>query len=259
MNDAWLEADAYEAFMGRWSRVLAVRFVEWLHPAFSAHWLEVGCGTGALTSAIHSRCEPASIVACDPSTAMLEHGRRELDDSRTTFVVAGADDLPRRSGGFDVVVSGMALNFFPDPQRAMASFRERVRPGGVVAACVWDYAERMAFLRCFWDEAAVADPRAAELDEGRRFPLCRPDALAASFTSAGLRGIETGAIEIPTVFADFDDFWRPFLRGTGPAPSYVASLDDAGRAVLRERLRTRLGNGKIELRARAWAVLGTSG
>jgi SAM-dependent methyltransferase len=260
-GDRWVAGDAYEAYMGRWSRPLARAFVEGLRSKPSAHWLEVGCGTGALTSSICEHSDPASVVACDPSGPFVEHAERDISDARASFVVAGADALPRRDGGFDLVVSGLALNFLPDPEQAVASFRERVRPGGVIAAYVWDYSEGMEFLRFFWDESLASDPRAASLDEGRRFPLCRPAALASLFRTAGLAEVQTEALEVPTVFADFDDYWNPFLRGTGPAPGYVTSLDQKPRELLRERLRQRLqpgADGRIRLRARAWAVRGLS-
>lgn len=219
--------------MGRWSRPLARAFVEWLQPKSSAHWLEVGCGTGAVTSTICELCEPASVIACDPSEPFIAHARKNLSDARASFVVTGAEALPHREGGFDAIVSGLVLNFLPDPGQAVASVRERLRPGGTVAACVWDYAEGMEFLRPFWEEAVASDPRAAPLDEGRRFPLCRTAALASLFRAGGLAQVETEPLEIPTDFVTFDDYWTPFLRGTGPAPSYVASLDPLSRELLR--------------------------
>jgi SAM-dependent methyltransferase len=260
-DDRWVAGDAYEAYMGRWSRLLARAFVEWLHPAPAAAWLEVGCGTGALTSTICELCAPASVVACDPSEPFVEHARKHLPDVRASFVVTGAEALPGGAGGFDVVVSGLVLNFLRDPGQALASMRERLRPGGTVAAYVWDYADGMELLRCFWDEAVALNPGAAALHEGRRFPLCREPALAALFQSAGLAQVETHALDVSIEFASFDDCWKPFLRGTGPAPSYVASLDPPGREALRERLRRRLraeSDGPIRLGARAWAVRGVS-
>lgn len=259
--DGWLAGDAYETYMGRWSRPLARAFVEWLNSAPFAHWLDVGCGTGALTAAICDLGEPASVVGCDPSLPFIEHARRQLPDARASFVVAGADALPRRNGGYDAIVSGLVLNFIPDAKGAVSAIRERLRPGGGFAAYVWDYAEGMEFLRYFWDEAAAFDPGAAALDEGRRFPLCRPPALASLLGAAGFAQVESHALVIPTDFATFDDYWAPFLRGTGPGPGYVASLDPAGRESLRERLRRRLpaaDDGRIPLRARAWAVRGTA-
>jgi len=256
-GDGWLTGDAYEAYMGRWSRPLAHTFVEWLDPKPSSNWLEVGCGTGALTSAICGRCDPASIVACDPSGPFIEYARKNVPDSRASFVMAGAEALPRRDGGFDAVVSGLVLNFLPEVGKAVASMRERLRQGGIVGAYVWDYADGMEFLRFFWDEAVTLDPRAASLDEGRRFPLSQPTVLGSLLRAAGLAQVDTHPLEIPTAFSTFDDYWTPFLRGTGPAPSYVASLDPPSRESLRERLRRRLpvgSDGQIQLRARAWAA-----
>lgn len=260
-GDKWLAGDAYEGFMGRWSRPLARVFLEWLRPPPSAHWLDVGCGTGALTSSICEVCEPASVVACDPSGPFVEHARKNLAIGHASFVVAGADDLPRREGGFDAIASGLVLNFLPDPARAVAYIRERLRAGGIAAAYVWDYAGGMEFLRCFWEEAVASDPGAAAFDERRRFPLSRRSELEALFRAAGLEQVETGAVEIPTDFVDFEDYWAPFLRGTGPAPAYVTLLAPSSRDLLKERLRRRLQGGidqPIQLRARAWAVRGSS-
>ncbi|MDH4044172.1 MAG: methyltransferase domain-containing protein [Gemmatimonadota bacterium] len=260
-DDQWLLGDAYEAYMGRWSRLVARAFVDWLRVAPSADWLEVGCGTGALTNAICDVGEPASVTACDQSASFITHARRHLPDPRATFVVTGADALPRRAGGYDAAVSGLVLNFLPDPVAGIRSLGERTRKGGTIAAYVWDYADGMEFLRVFWEEAAALDPGASALDEGTRFPLCRRPALESAWREAGLSEVEIRAVEIPTHFATFDDYWRPFLAGTGPAPTYVASLAPADRASLRERVRQRLPtgrNGDIRLRARAWAARGVA-
>ena len=259
--DRWLAGDAYESYMVRWSRLVSRAFVEWLHPEPSANWLEVGCGTGALTSAICELGKPASVLACDPSEPFVEHARRNISDERVSFTVAGVDELPRRDGGFDGTVSGLVLNFLPDPGAALVSLCECLRKGGVVAGYVWDYADGMEFLKLFWQEAAALDARAESLDEGRRFPLRSETALGSLFSGAGLAQVKTQAVEIETNFTAFDDYWTPFLRGTGPAPSYVASLDPPGRESLREQLRRRLhvGNeGSIRLGARAWAVRGVA-
>jgi len=138
--------------------------------------------------------------------------------------------------------------------------RRVCRPGGIVAAYVWDYSGRMELVRHFWDAAVALDPRASELDEGRRFPLANPTVLATLLRDAGLRDVETLAIEVPTIFRDFDDYWSPFLGGQGPAPSYLMSLDEERRTRLREGLRARLplgSDGSVSLTARAWAARGT--
>ncbi|GAA3447756.1 hypothetical protein Pve01_63180 [Planomonospora venezuelensis] len=160
------------------------------------------------------------------------------------------------------MVSGLALNFVPEPRRAAAELARVVAPGGVAAAYVWDYAEGMAMMRYFWDAAAALDPAAAGLDEGRRFSWCRPEPLGRLWEEAGLGGVEVRAVEVPTAFADFDDYWEPFLGGQGTAPGYVASLAGEQRLALRDLLRSRMPygpDGSIRLTARAWAVRGTAG
>ena len=260
-DDNWTAGDAYESYMGRWSRPLARSFVSWLGSPPRADWFEVGCGTGALTSAICELANPASVVACDPSDSFVAHARKALGDGRVSFVVAGADNLPGGPGTVDRVASGLVLNFLPEPARAIRLMRERLRPGGTLAAYVWNYADGIEFLRCFWDAAVELDSTAAGLDEGRRFSLWRPQTLDSLLVGAGLRDVAVEDLEIPTHFRDFEDFWTPFLRGTGPAPSYAASLSPARQDRLRDRLASRLklgADGDIRLKASAWAVRGLS-
>ncbi|MFL6130245.1 MAG: class I SAM-dependent methyltransferase [Mycobacteriales bacterium] len=247
----WASGGAYEPYVGRWSRLVAERFVAWLDPAPGTRWLDVGCGTGALTGAVLSTA-PAAVLALDRSRGYLEHARR-LPGAAAG--VADASTLPVRDAAVDRVVSGLVLNFLPDPAAAVAEMARACRPGGVVAGYVWDYAEGMQPIRLFWDAAVALDPAAAELDEGRRFPLCRPDRLAAVF--AGLADVRSTAITVPTVFRDFGDYWTPFLGGQGPAPTYCAGLPEDARQRLRDRLRSMLADGPIPLSARAWAVRGT--
>ena len=176
-------------------------------------------------------------------------------------MVGGAGHLPRNPDGYDRVVSGLVLNFLDDPRQAVGEMRACARPGGVVAAYVWDYAGRMEFLRLFWDEAVALDPAARSLDEGARFPLCERKALESVLRDAGTRDVRSDALEIPTRFETFSDYWRPFLAGTGPAPSYAMSLSERRRSELRRRLERRLTPGPegiIDLVARAWAVRGTA-
>jgi SAM-dependent methyltransferase len=257
-DDNWDAGDAYEHYMGRWSRPLARRFVAWLAPPPGRRWLDVGCGTGAVTAAILEGADPASVLACDPSRPFVEHARKAIRDPRVTFTIGGAEQLPD-GPRLDFVVSGLALNFMPDPARAVAAMVARLDDGGTLAASVWDYAGGIGFLRRFWDAAVTLDAGANELDEGRRFPLCRPEPLAALFEGAGLGGVTVGAVEIQTRFADFADYWTPFLKGTGPAPAYVASLPPDRREALRDLLASSLpvgADGGIALDARAWAVRG---
>lgn len=239
--------------------MLAREFVRWLQPAPQAHWLEIGCGTGALTTAICSDADPASVTACDPAAPFVEYARQNIPDSRVSFVVAGADDFPLRPAGYDVVASLLALNFFPSMLPAVQRMTSATAPDGVVAACVWDYAGEMQFLRFFWDAAIEVDPRARELDEGARFPICNPAALVQLFGDAALAQVHCEPLEIITEFQSVEDYWKPMLGGVGPAPSFVASLSDERRRELRdrlERLLPREADGTIRLHARSWAVRG---
>jgi len=258
-TDRWALGASYDAYMGRWSRQMARVFLGWLHAEPGGHWLELGCGTGALTSTVCALSTPASVVACDQSASFIEHARRQLEDPRVSYEVATAEALPRRRGGFDLIVSGLVLNFIADPTAALVAMRARARAGGRVAAYVWDYAGGVEFLRHFWEAASASDPDAGALDEARRFGDWREDTVTARFRDAGLTGIESTTLTIPTDFASFDDYWQPFLGGTGPAPSYVASLSQPQRDRLAEGLRSRLpraADGSIQLKARALAVNG---
>jgi SAM-dependent methyltransferase len=260
-GDQWASGNAYETYMGRWSRQIGRAFIQWLAPAGGRHWLDVGCGTGALTETIGLRANPGSVTGCDPAEGFVAYAREHVRVPNASFQVAGAANLPRRDDGFDVIVSGLALNFIPDPSAAVRAMRDRLNPEGLVAAYVWDYAAGLEFVRYFWDEAVALNSAAATLDEGVRFPLCREPALRSLFQDAGLPAVETGSLEIRTRFENFDDYWAPFLGGTGPAPAYVASLAESDRRQLQDRLRRRLApsGGPFDLRARAWAVRGGAG
>lgn len=260
-HDVWLAGDAYEAYVGRWSRLVAAEFLRWLGVPAGRRWLDVGCGTGALTATALAVAEPGRVVGVDPSAGFLTAARARIADDRATFTVGDARSLPLPGRSFDVVVSGLAINFVPDPHLAAGEIARVTAPGGLAAAYVWDYADGMAMMRHLWDAAGALDPAAAALNEGRRFALCRPEPLERLWTAAGLDDVSVIPIEIPTVFADFDDYWTPFLGGQGPAPGYVMSLTAERRGALRDLLRARLPTGKdgsVPLTARAWAVRGTA-
>lgn len=257
--DTWAVGDRYDHYVGRWSRHVAPRFVDALAQPAGAHWVDVGCGTGALSATILDRAQPASVLGIDPSAGFVAHARASVTDPRARFETGDAAALPVADAAADVVASGLVLNFVADPARALAEMTRAVRAGGTVAAYVWDYADGMQLMRRFWDAAVALDAAAAPHDEALRFPLCRPPALRELFERAGLADVRTDAIEIDTVFADFDDYWTPFLGGQGPAPTYAMALAEPARAGLRERLRAMLplqGDGSIALRARAWTVQG---
>lgn len=254
--DTWTGDEAYESFMGRWSRVLAPRFLAWFPGVPGSTWCDVGCGTGALAHAVLATEQPTAVLGVDTSQPFLAAAARH---TALATELGSATAIPADDGRFGHVVAGLLLNFVPEPEAALVEMRRVCVPGGLVGAYVWDYAEGMALLRRFWDAAAAVDPAARLLDEGARFPICRPHALRTRFEAAGLTDVAVTAIEIPMVFPGFDDLWRPFLGGQGPAPGYCAGLPDDVRAAVRDRLRATLPTGpggEIALTARAWAGYG---
>lgn len=255
----WDDGGMYESYVGRWSRLVAREFLAWMGLDADADWLDVGCGTGALTQTILAAASPASVRGIDRSPDFIEFARLHTADPRASFAVGDAQALPEPDAVADVVVSGLALNFVTQPDVAVAELARVTRPGGVVAVYVWDYAGEMQLMRYFWDAALALNPDDKALDEGKRFPHFAAEGLAQLFAQAGLHQVETRAIDVPTVFRDFDDYWTPFLSGQGSAPGYAMSLSERQRATLRESLRGRLpiaDDGTIPLTARAWAVKG---
>ena len=255
----WAAGDLYEPYVGRWSRPVARTFLEWLSVPAGMDWVDVGCGTGALTQTILAHAGPRSVKGVDPSPGFIEYAKARVTSGRASFEVGDAQSLPLDTASVDAAVSGLVLNFVPQPHRAITEMVRVTRHGGVTAAYVWDYAGKMELMRYFWDAAVALDPTAYELDEGRRSPICQPHPLTELFAQAGLHDVEVRPIDIPTNFRDFDDYWSPFLGGQGPAPGYAMSLDEARRDVLRDRIRSKLPiaeDGAIHLIARAWAVRG---
>lgn len=259
-HDVFEQAEPYERYIGRWSRVLAQNFVRWLAVPLQGQWLDVGCGTGSLTEAIVANAFPKSVIGIDPSSSLVAHASTAVRDPRVSFRVGNAMGLEFANGAFDVAAACLVLNFVPDPNVATAEMRRVVKSGGRIGACVWDYAAGMRMIRAFFDAATELDPAAAQLDEGHRFLIARPDALRACFIGAGLQQVEVLSIDVDMTFKDFDDYWQPFLGGQGPAPAYAMSLSGEKRDALRERLRAMLtpeADGSIRMTSRAWAVRGT--
>ena len=261
MKDPWQSGIAYERFMGRWSNLIAQKFLSWLAIPSDCSWLDVGCGTGSLTRLILEMYEPKEIIAIDPSTDFITHAQRSITDPRVHFKVGLAQSLELDLHSVDAVVSGLVLNFVPQPKDAVLEMMRVTKPGGRIGIFIWDYAEGMQMLRYFWDAAVELDPKAKEFDEGIRFPLCQEGRLEALVQEAGLKQVEAAAIEVKTVFQNFDDYWQPFLGNVGPAPAYTMSLDQKDRHALEDKLRKSLlieDDGSISMTARAWAVQGTA-
>jgi SAM-dependent methyltransferase len=259
-EDVWASGEAYEPYVGRWSRLVAREFLNWLGAPANAEWLDLGCGTGALCELILQTTSPHRVTGIDPSDGFVSFARSKVTDRRATFHVGDAQALRIADDSFDATVAGLVINFVADQAKVVGEMRRVTRPSGIVAGYVWDYSGEMQMMRRFWDAAVALDPAAIPLDEARRFPVCHPEPLASLFRGAGLDRVQVRSIDIPTVFKDFDDYWGPFLGGQAPAPGYCMSLPEDRRAALRERIRGDLpirNDGTIYLIARAWGVCGS--
>lgn len=252
----WGDGESYESYMGRWSRQIARQFVAWLGPPAGLDWLEVGCGTGALTSVVLEAAAPRSILAIDRSTAFVEYARRTLSDDRVRFAVGAASELPADNACADIVVSALAYNFFPDRPTALAEMLRVAQPGGRIAFYVWDYpGGGMGFMDAFWKAAIAVDPTAETAGERSRFPFCTAEGLLAELRAAGAAETEVRTIEVSAKFSNFDDLWAPFTRGTGPAPAYFQRIQPETQLALKARLEESIPDETaIQFPARAWAV-----
>jgi SAM-dependent methyltransferase len=253
------EAQAYERFMGRWSRDMAPLLVQFSGVRDGDTVLDVGSGTGALAAAVAQTAPSSRIVGIDPSAPYVTLAQSKHGSARVQFEVGDAQQMRFDAATFERTLSLLVVNFIPDVRKALGEMKRVTKSKGTVAAAVWDYGEGMEMLRVFWDEAVALTPANAAKDE-RNMPLCRRGELAALWRAQGLQDVVEDALTIETRFASFDDFWTPFLEKQGPAGAYVASLSATDKEALKLRLRRRLvGEGPdkaIVMRARAWAVRG---
>ncbi len=246
--------DAYDGFMGRYSRPLAVVFADMAGVATGQAVLDLGCGPGALTGVLADRLGPDAVSACDPSPPFVADcaARHPGVDVR----LGRAEEIPFEDARFDRAMAQLVLHFVSDPSRAAAELRRVVRPGGIVAACVWDFAERMQMLRAFWDAALSVDPDAP--DEARVLRFGRPGEIAALLESAGLDEIAETTLEVSSAYGGYDELWSGFLAGIGPAGTYLVAQEEPRRQAIRDTLFDRLGSpaGPFTLAATARAARG---
>jgi len=248
--------DAYDRHVGRYGAQLASAMIDFAGVETGVRALDVGCGPGALTAALVERLGSAKVCGADPSEPFAEACRARLPG--VEVVVAGAESLPFADDAFDATLSQLVVNFMHDAIEGVREMARVTRPGGVLAACVWDYAGEMRLLRAFWDAALEVDPeRAAAADEGVVMRWCR-DGELAELWRAGLRDVRSCPLVVRGSYADFEDLWAPFPIGVGPSGAFCKSLDEDRRVALRDSYRRHLGvsDGPFELDARAWAVAG---
>ena len=246
-------AEAYDRFMGRYSRPLAPQLADLARVRAGQRALDVGCGPGALTSELVGRLGADAVTAVDPSEPFVQAARERHPGVEVTL--AAAEDLPFDDGGFDVALAQLVVHFISDPVAGLAEMRRVTRDGGTVAACVWDHAGGNAPLSPFWRAVAELDPEAHDESD---LPGAREGQLAALFASAGLDDVEDEALWVSAEHASFEEWWEPFTFGVGPAGAYVARLDAAAGAELRERCRLLLGDGPLKLTMRVWAARGVA-
>lgn len=254
-------ADSYEQIMGRWSRRLAPLFIEHAAVAAGERLLEVGCGTGSLTFTLASTVEFAELTAIDYADVYVAAARARNRDPRIRIEQGDAAALRFPDASFDRALSLLVLHFVADPAGAVAEMRRVTRPGGVVAAAVWDAGGGVTGNRMFWDTAAMLDRAAGEL-RGRAMSkaVVAPGGLARLFRAAGLAEVDERSLLIRMEHASFADYWEPLLRGEGPIGAYVAGLGEEARARLEHHLRAAYlagaPDGPRSFTAVAWSCRG---
>jgi ubiquinone/menaquinone biosynthesis C-methylase UbiE len=257
------DAEAYEKFMGRWSRLLAPLLVDFTGVHDKGLVLDVGSGTGVLAFSLAEKRPQCDVRGIDPSKEYVEFAAsRNPFPERVKFDVGDAQQMRFRDATFQSSLSLLVFNFVPDGRKALREVIRVTKPGGVISAAVWDYGDGMRMLRLFWDAVIAVDPAARSLDEAH-MPLCREGELRQFWTDGGLRAVHEQALEIEMQFQSFADYWDPFLLGQGPAGARVRGIADDRRTALKRELRARLhlasDDSPFSLPARAWAVRGIRG
>jgi ubiquinone/menaquinone biosynthesis C-methylase UbiE len=254
-------ATGYERLMGRWSRKLAVSFIDFVGVAPGERILDVGCGTGSLTFALPQAADVAEVVAIDYSPVFVEEARRRNTDPRITVAQGDACALPFPEGRFDRALALLVLHFVPQANGAVAEMRRVVRPGGVIAAAVWDHLGGMPSMRMMWDTLAAQDEEARRLRGQYCFqPMMRPGEMRQSFLAQGLLNVEETSLLIRMEYENFADYWEPIAAGEGPLGKYVAGLGPERKAKADEAVRAAYEAGQPDgprsFAAVAWACRG---
>jgi len=249
--------DLYGRYVGRYVTALSAALLQVVGVEPGMRLLDVGCGPGGLTRALAEVVGPENVSAVDPSDPMVEACRARVPGADVR--VAAAEELPFADGSFEGALAQLVVNFMSDAERGVGEMKRVVRPGGLVAACTWDYADGMKMLRAFWDAAReVAPEEAAQVDEGVTMRYCNLAELTDLWRAMGLADVEAGELWVSADYEDFDDLWAPFPSGLAPAGAFCASLDPERQEALRLTYLRRLGDlqGPFSLDARAWYAVG---
>jgi SAM-dependent methyltransferase len=246
-------AESYDRFMGGWSQPLSAVFADFAAVTAGQRVIDVGCGPGNLVAELVSRVGADAVAAVDPSEPFVEAARARYPG--TEIRQASAESLPYPDGAFDAALAQLVVHFMTDPAAGLREMARVTRPGGVVAACVWDFGNGRAPLSLFWRAALELDPAAT--DESR-LAGARAGHLVELLSVAGLGDVEEAELSVRREFASFDVWWEPYTRGVGPAGGYVAGLGPERQAELRDRCRALLPDGPFALDAVAWAARGTT-
>ena len=249
----------YERFMGRWSRLLAPRYIAFAGVKNGDRVLDVGTGTGSLAAAVEANMPASQIVGVDPSEGFIAYAQKNAKSTRVHYEVGDAQALKFKDASFDSTLALLVMNFVPDHNKAITEMRRVTRPQGIISACVWDYDQGMQMLRFFWDEAIALDPAIEPKDE-RHMKLSHQGQLGDLWKKAGLINVKEEPLVIDQAYSSFNDYWEPFTKGAGPGGAYVVSLPEDRRRQLEARMRKRLlgdrADGPFTLKAKAWCVRG---
>jgi SAM-dependent methyltransferase len=244
-------AESYDRFMGRYSLLLSPQLADLAGVRGHQRVVDIGCGPGALTAELVARVGPTAVAAVDPSEPFVAAARAR--NPGVNVLQASAERLPFPDDGFDAALAQLVVHFMADPVAGLAEMARVTRPGGVVAACVWDHAGGRGPLGVFWQAARTLDP---EVHDESRLAGAREGHLAELFESAGLREIQETTVSATLQHPSFEEWWEPYTGGVGPAGAYVASLDAERQVELRETCRGLLPAAPFTLTARAWAARG---
>jgi SAM-dependent methyltransferase len=244
-------ADAYEQFMGRFSRPLAEQLLSMLDPRAGDRALDVGCGTGALTAPLVGRLGAARVAAIDPSPTFVAAVADRFPDADIRW--GSADSLPWPDATFDVCSAALVVHFMPDPVGGLSEMARVTKTGGPIGATVWDHAGGRGSISLFWQAVGELDPSAPDQS---RMPGARAGHLAELFRLAGIAVVAETELTVRVGYQTQDEWWEPYTLAVGPAGSYVAALDPTQRAELRRRCFELLPDAPFEIQATAWTVIG---